>query len=574
MIATLLLAAANSAPIQSAAPRELAPPGTIAWIEMDAHVPLLEQGLEHPLIAAVLEAPLMQEELSARRLEPRQALDIAEAVVGRYPLDLLAALSDGGLGVGLVPPRRGQTEPGAFAVLAGKDPERFDTALGELLDVAERFSAAAPVKAGSYGALGEHVEEVWRTTDGELWLAALGKGRAVLAPDLVTLTRCAVGGRAPEGLTEALAELEGGGPGMRAWVDLALLDEAGELEDLRAMTSDPGAHFVLGPVLTHFGASEQLAMHATFDADAVQVRLRGLGGQAGAGRTTFPEANGEDAPLLAPGPNEVGRVVMHRDVDTLLAKRIELFRPRSLPALAEGLANLALIGGGPDAVDEVVDALGPRILVIAESLEYDDNARPDIPLPGTAFILELEGEDPGLAGARLTQAFQSLISLQNVERSMQGKLGFLLGLERVGDVTLTTAKLPAPRPGDGVDLGYNLAPACAAVGRHFVVGTHHAVVRSAIERLGSGRRTEAPESAIDFARIDGSFLRSLVEDNRDVIEMKAVLERGRTRTHASREVDTLLEALRWIDGATLATSAALDPALALDAVLTLQLADR
>lgn len=551
-----------------------APRDTIAWLETDAHVPLLAEGLEHPLVRDVLASPLAKAALADSQMQPAQALGIADAFLGTSVLETLGALTDGGLGLGIVPGAREGDEPLLIAVLQGADPDRFDAALEAVLDLGARFDATVPVDGPGFAALASRTAGLWRTTDEKLWLARLDDARLVLATDARTLTRSVVGGAPPRSLEQSLEALGEARQDLRAWINLELLDAAGELDDLRAMTSDPGAHFVLGPALTHFGAVDALALRATFSSDAVEVLLQGRGGDAGEAQGTFPGAASPSTKLLAPGPREVARAVLHRDVDTLLDRRIELFRPKALPGIAEGLANLALIAGGPDAVDELVDALGPRVLVVAEEVTFEEGVVPDIPLPATAVVLEIEGADPEISGARLVQAFQSIVSLQNVERSMQGKLGFLLGLEAVDGVTMTTAKLPRPRAGDGVDLGYNFAPACAVVGRRFVVGTHHDIVRGAIERLSSGRSVAARGGAVDRLELRGEILRKLVAENRDVIEMNAVLQQGKPRKLAALEVDALMAVLERLEGATFQTNATLEPALTLDATLRLELGQR
>lgn len=524
-----------------------APANTFAWLQTTAHAPVAKKGLGHPWLARALGSPIVRAEFTRRGVDPLAALDAATAALGASPFDILSGLASDGIAVGLIPGIGGEPRP--FAILRGSDPDAFEDALDPLVDVLSGLDAIRKIATGPSQALGDQLSAAWNVGGGAAYAAAFADQTIIITTNLVDLAACAKQSDQAKGLGAGLAGLEPVGDTF-AWVDLDTIEMGGELGDLRAMPSDPGAHFVLGPVLTYFGSASSLALDLELSGDAISARICAGGIRVGRGAASFPGEDRSAPRCPKPAESEVGRAHLYRDIETLLDLRTDLFAARKLPGIAEGIAGIALILGGPDAVEEVIDAIDPHWLFLSDTVEFDSAAKPDVELPSATGVFHLENAT--VNGTRLVQAFQSLISLQNVERAMQGRPGFLLSLRAVGEHTMTLAALPAPRPGDGVDLAYNFAPACAAVGDFFVIGTHHGPVASAVERISNGQLQAAP-NGLDRASISGRTLMNLVASNRDILQMKAIFEDGKTKDQAVQEIDILLALLGAIESFEFAT---------------------
>ncbi len=519
-----------------------APAGTFAWIETTAHAPLVAQGLEHPWMKKVLDSPLVKAEFSKRGVDPYAAIEAAKAALGASPFDILSGLTSDGIAIGLVPGFG--KEPRPFAIMRGSDADAFEDALDPLVDALSGFDAIRKIAIEKGKALGDHVEGAWNIGGGAAFAAAFDDQTIIITTNLADLTSCAKRATKAEGLAASRAGFKSMGDTF-AWLDLDTIEKGGELRDLRAMTTNAGAHFALGPVLTHFGSASTLGFDIDFNGDAITSRMRAEGTRAGKGAASFP-GQGRKAPRCPkPAASEVGRIHLYRDIETLLDLRTDLFEAQALPGIAEGIAGVALILGGPDATEEVIDAIDPHWLVLFDDVEFDPAAAPDVPIPSATGVFHLA--NPEVNGMRLVQAFQSLISLQNVQRAMQGRSGFLLSLRPVNSHTMTVASLPAPGGDGGVDVGYNLAPACAAVGDHFVIGTHHASVASAVERISSGQLERTPDDTLDQASISSKALANLVASNRDILQMNAMLKEGKAKSQATMEIDVLLALLGGIE---------------------------
>ncbi|MEM6569505.1 MAG: hypothetical protein AAF957_13915 [Planctomycetota bacterium] len=561
LIPTLLLLGAAQAP----APDDLshaATAGTIAWVQSTDHVELLELGLEHPLVARVLGHPLVRADLKKKGQDPEAALRAIEAIVGESPLDLATALTSAGVGVGLLPADGDEQRP--YVVARGRELDAMEDALETLIEAAAPFGGAGALPNDLRRRLGPKVTDAWRIgKDGAAAALTLG-GILYVARSVDDLVEVTGGvGRAID-LRES-RRATGLASGTFAWLDLAALEARGDLDDLRKAATDPGMHFVFGPVLTYACTARSLGMAMRIDETGVEVRSRAVGPDVGPGAVTFPTPNEPGPPLPVRSRSEVARAVVHRDVATLLAERTELFSPRKQPGLAEGLANFALLVGGADAVDELFGSFEPRMLFLAETIPFPKEAMPDVALPAACWVARVQ--DPAVNGPRVTAAFQSLIALTNVQRAQNGEPGLVLGLELVEGRTMTIANLPPPPAEETVDLSYNLAPGCAIVDDAVVLGTHHELVRRVAQRLA--RERTAPDRArlVDVLRVKTSALRDLIVDNRDLIVMQSVLNEGKTESRASLEVDLLLDIVSAVDTIEFATTGGPDENGVLEATL-------
>lgn len=571
LVLPLLSPPAQPAPSPDDPLCQAAPAATIAWIETTEHAPLLLQGLEHPFVRRVLEHPLFLQQMERVDFDLAGALAAGEAVLGVSPLEILHGLTAGGVGLGLIG-ERGE-EPRPFAVLRGGESDPFDDALETITGALTGFGVLEELDAGSAAEIDGAVTEAWAFTSGQGILARSSETEIIAAMSRDDLAACLGLPGANKELLRASARSRrtpAHDTGTFAWLDLEAFDAMGELDDLRAIATDPGAHFLLGPVLTYLGRAATLEADLEVTEQAVTMELRGTTPDVGPGLATFPSRDRAKEPKpLTPSPNEVGRAQLHRDVGTLLASRAELFSPTKLPGIAEALAGIAIFTEGPDAADELLAALHPRMLLIAENVDFDDNAAPDVAFPAACIIVRLD--DVKNNGRRLEGAFRKAVSVAGIENGMQGRVSHELGLELLGETVISTAILPAPGAADGVDVRYNLAPACAVVDDAFVLGTHHALVKSVTKRLVAGELADASRDILDHVSVDGPALARLLGANRDVLVMSAVLKDGKPRRRAELEIDTLHSLLKGVERFEFEAKIPKDPRKQLDARLTILL---
>lgn len=548
--------AARAAPTRvdaSAPDRPLAtlvPQQSLLYLEARGLDELLAAGLEHPLARALLASPLGAALIERSGRTPRAALDALDEVAGLEVLPTLARASAGGaaLAVGLRPGR-----PAVLLLVRAREAAFLEATL----DHALRRTAERAGYPGAFDRPTERIAgaDVWRV--GELVLARRG-ALALLANDADALgaaLRLAAdaSARGLEGV-EAFREARDrhdGSATLWGWIDLARARELQQrfgreqgLARLARLAAEPAAQLLLGPGASTLGRADSLAFGVTLRAEDVELHLAALGLDAGAAAALMPTPDGARGAPLASVGGGLAEAVLYRDLAGIFRERTALFAPELQPRFAEAESNLALLFGGADVAETILPHLGPWLTAVVRPVAFDPAATPDVPLPALALVARVDAPDE--IGGDLVAAFQTAVGLINVDRAQKGLASLRLELSSVGAVTLTSARFGAPRPGEGVDLRYNLEPACALVGEAWVIGTHADLVRALALELQREPVSSAPADG-ERLRLSGPAVAELVAANRELLVMNGVLEEGKSRARAEQDVDGLRAAAELVE---------------------------
>jgi len=161
-------------------------------------------------------------------------------------------------------------------------------------------------------------------------------------------------------------------------------------------------------------------------------------------------------------------------------------------------------------------------------------------------------EDADVRGPEIEAAFQSVISIINIDQAQKSGTMMQLRMQMEDDVMITTARYLEPGPEDGIDMRYNLEPSCAVAGGHLILGTHTDLVRAVIRQLKSASTdTAAPRAGTESLRLAGAPLARAVRDNFETLVMNKVLEDGVERKEAEDEIGGLRLLLSTIERAEL-----------------------
>ncbi len=152
------------------------------------------------------------------------------------------------------------------------------------------------------------------------------------------------------------------------------------------------------------------------------------------------------APLIET-PGTIASLSLWRDWATIWESRADLFSPE----VVQGFAQLDTVAGqffgaqefGPD----VLGSFGPHWrLVVARQDDASLKLKPDVKLPAIAVIADLNDADGGFP-QRLKAAYQTFVSLSNIDAAQKKAQPLELGSEEVLGVTLATSRYMAPREG-------------------------------------------------------------------------------------------------------------------------------
>ncbi len=510
----------------------LLPARSLAVVDWSGLQPLLELGLDHPFVRNLLQTELAEALLAGAEKRPEDLLALGEHFLGRPVLPALAGLArHAALAVAVDP-----AGPRFVLVLQGDDATLLESTLSAAF---ERVDAAL----GLGGALDEPHQrvngaEVWELGE-ELTLARrealfIASNDEGLLRDVLDLAADPEG----EGLlarAEFRAHWERRDPeaALFGWIDLDALGriDPENFAKLAEVPRRPEAQFLLGPRASALAAARSLSVSLAVEETGFELAAR----SAGAPHALLSQRNGFGAPVLPRAPDDVFAGVVERDFATLLGRRVELFAPEFQPTFAEALSNLALFFAGKDVAEEVLPLVSPRLALVSRPVAFEKGREPEIPLPAGALIVELS--DPERAGGELISAFQSLIGLINVDRAQKARSGMQLRLALEGGIEISSARFPTPGAEDGVDLLYNLEPACAVVGRHLVLGTHVALVRSLVRELQAGIGAAAALGGdAEWLEASGAELARLVQANFEVLVQNKVLDEGVSLAQAEEEL--------------------------------------
>ena len=570
---------------------QLLPASTLVFVDLGGLAPILAAGLEHPLVATLLDSPFGQALQKQAPMDPTEALAWGDAFFGRPVLATLAQMTEAGFsfGFGL---KRGQ--PTYLVAARGNDEGVTRDALERVLTLIAEENGTPPaalvqpmgeVRGFDTWFLGE---DLCLATRSGLVLASNDEGTLRDAIDRwvdgtgANLTARDTFRRARRGASSESKEAAV----LWSWVDIDALEalDPSATDELRELTRSPAAQFLFGPAIAAIGAARQTTAALRLGDDSIELTLAavGLGGKTAtmvlppaADRVLGRDDKGIAADVLAGPLGSAARGYLYRDIEGLFTHRVELFPPTVLPQFAEATAGLALFFGGADISDEILPALSPWLELFVDELEFSAGTVPDLPLPGAALVAQVANASE--VGPLLVGAFQTAIGIANVEGAQQMRPQLVMGLELVEGVTVTSAHYPPPAAGDGVDLRYNLEPACALVGERFIVGTHRDLVADLVRALSL--MNEAPRHAsalrrpdLEQLRIAGPVLARVLRANAEALALNAFLEEGKELTVARTEIETLALAGDLVRGITLETAR---PSLdRVHIALTLELAAR
>jgi hypothetical protein len=338
----------------------------------------------------------------------------------------------------------------------------------------------------------------------------------------------------------------------------ANLDRLRQLDPKRfkpADKPDTGAIFLFGSWLEAIKKAPSLAASVRWSTTELSASLELPLPKAGRPSTLngyVPGPGKGTAPLIQP-PGTIASLSLWRDWATIWEARADLFAPE----VVQGFAQLDTIAGqffgaqefGPD----VLGSFGPHWrLVVARQDDASLKLKPDVKLPAIAVIADLNEADGGFP-QRLKAAYQTFVSLSNIDAAQKKAQPLELGSEEVLGVTLATSRYMAPQgmpPSDkAVDTRYNFSPASAQVGHYFILSSSVGLARDLIKQLKP--IAAAPNSPTQGAETlaveaDGVELAQLLELNRARLVTRNMLNQGETKQGAERQVELILTLLRYL----------------------------
>jgi len=548
------------APAPTPAPVHTPPSGCALYAEWRDPAATARAFAEHAVAA-----PLLAQLLATVRAENPDVENLATFLGTHFQgsaSDELARLAGDGLALWVTIEQ--EQKQGVTLAFVAPDASTGEARRAALMGALEAF-------AGAPGALATPTEtfanaRLWALGE-ELFLLAtdtntyVSTSRRALEP-LIEKKRVPRGRRALERLLSTHAA-RAHGQDMFVWLDMGLVATAASMTGatpdgdeplsqvaaLLELGRDPQMQSLVGPGICHLADGESWSLGLALRGEDLDLTLAsdGLASQP----ATLPRV---DAPTaVAGGDANAAHMLLYRDFATLLRERAVLFDAERLGDIAQQVAEFELLLGGLSLEEDVLPHLSPWMEVVSRPLTYAGVPRPEMQLPAAALIMRVEGA-PNL-GHQLDASFQSLVAIANIERTQNGEPAMVMQLGRDGDQTWTAARFLPPGPDEPVDARYNLMPAAALVGDHWILATHEELLRDLFDEVrGQGPVSgAAPTSGARVERfaIDGPRLADLARPQLDALALANALNEGKTREQARAD----MEGLVWILEQTRASGA-------------------
>lgn len=524
-------------------PARLLPQSTVVYLTVADPGAALEEVLRPELMArleGIEELAKVFESPGYRRF--REAVSRVEERLGRKWPQAVRELVGGGLTLAH-DPRSGAN----FLFIQAAGPELLtrlnDTAIELIEEEAARRGAESPVKSAEHnGVRGwSFGKDEAHAIIGNL-LVISNKSEAV--KEVIDAERGGSGGglAASRDFQAARKSAE---PGALAWgminlQALRLLPKVSQA--LSAKSDNPVGELLLGGVLDVAARSPFVTLGVYRSAGRVQLRMRlpDETGQPGEARKWHFPQHGDGAPPPLRPKGVVATLTAYRDLSGMWLAREQLFNDQVNSGFTKAETNLGLYFQGKDFGAEVLSQLAPRWQIVVARQEFPAaEPVPAVRLPAFALVLELK--DEALAQS-LQLTYQNIVGIINITGLQTGKPQLIISGEEVAGVTISKVKrvIPEGAEKENAPIEYNFSPACAQVGKHFVIGSSGGLVRELAVELKKGSPAAAAGSDTTVLTLHGDQVLALLKDNLDRFTTQHMLEQGKTREKAERDLGRLL----------------------------------
>lgn len=548
-VAALVLAAAGPAAADPAkkSAAELLPASTVVYVEVNQAGRLIDTLLDHPVLQQLQQQPDFQKALESPDVEELQlAVKAVEEKLGTPWRKAISTLSGEGiyLGVelgtqGVVVLVRSQDE----ALLA----KTRDTFVDLVREKTANNNQQDPIQVADYhGVTTYQIKDAYYATLGP-WFVITNKSRVgqMIIDNALEADRPSLA--SDKQFQTALKQKQDGAQ-MWGYADLTIVRATGIAKSVLNKKSDnPAAELLFGGLL----AAAPHAPFATFEAKATDNRLALSTAiphnpkQIGKAREYYfgPEGKGAAPPLLEV-KDTIFTLSTYRDFGLMWKQAPELFDDNVNAKFAEAESGLATIFSGRSFPDDILANLEPGMqLVVARQTFAKDDITPAIPLPATAVVFTMKKPEETARQFKIT--YQSLIGFLNVAGGMNNLEALEQDTEKLGKITLVSAKyLPPQKPEERASAGihHNASPTVAFVGEKFILSSTRSLALEIAEQFA---KASPPASAgvNTQLKLHGAALVASLADNRAQLVAQNQQDKGHSAAEAEKEIDLLMQLL-------------------------------
>ncbi|MFN0207768.1 MAG: hypothetical protein ACKVS6_15780 [Planctomycetota bacterium] len=331
-----------------------------------------------------------------------------------------------------------------------------------------------------------------------------------------------------------------------AWFDFEQFTKlyAPNLRERETM-DEPFPALLVGGVKQAFLGSAWLAGSLQFNGSSVDVTLD---------TSALPElSKATFIPDIVNIPNinvrrQIGTFTIRRDVNAFWNDHEGIVLPELDAEFSKFNTTAATIFGVRRMDEDVFPKLTPVSHFIVARQSYSNLPKaPKVKIPAFAVLLQVK-EDSKKITEGFRRAFQTAIALSAADAAQKGRAALGLTEETVGEQKIYYSTYPDPEEDEEVALEYNFSPAFCSKGNYLIVSSTHELARDVILQLPAAPRTEVnvsepakASSTLDELYIHGPEAMRALDENSAGIIANAMLENGKSKAQASRELAGIVD---------------------------------
>ncbi len=553
---------------------ELLPETTVLYAELTNPAELLETVMNHPVRKKLDGIDDYQKALQSDQMREFQAvLQVVETQIGMDWQTAVKTLTGGGV----VAAVDAHTE-GVVVMIRATDEQKLTKTVDTLLELARTDAANKgnpdPIQAAEYRGISAYRGGKARMAVCGPWLLITNKndlGKLLLDNYL-------------DGSSNSLANAErfrnakssiASGQAAWAYADLQTLREAGVAKELfKGRAENPGAELLVGGILSTLQQTPYATACLEFSQEKARLRFstpHQADWVAESREYFFGPASQGRAPSMAPLDKTLFSLRTYRDIAEMWLRAGDLFDENANDEMAKAESNLSTLFSGKDFAEEVLGAFQPQIQFIATRQDFSAAAaQPAIKLPAFAAIMTLK--DPETMRPDFQRTFKSLIGFLNVIGAQNGHPQLDWDTKEQEGAEMISAYYSPDRNEPDLKrarIHFNFSPSVAFVGDRMVISSSRQLSGQLVTALQQPVTTDASVITNTEVVLNVPVLRQVLDDNRSQLIAQNMLEEGRSREEAEKQIGILMSVLDLFRDARI-TLAVEDNSLSLDLAVRMQ----
>lgn len=352
-------------------------------------------------------------------------------------------------------------------------------------------------------------------------------------------------------------------PGLPGWAyaRIGTLRAVGVGRELFAGRSkNPAAELFAGGVIDALSKADYLTAELRAGAQGVKLSILAPydpATVAPARRFFFAPAGEGSAPEPLKPAGTLLTFTAYRDLGAMWLAAPDLFDDNIATQLAQTDSGLSNFFSGQSFSQDILSQIEPRFQFLIARQEFKPGAAPVPAIKLPAFAMVFRVKDPQVMKPYMQVAFQTAVSIGNIQATMQGGPTLMITNETRDDLSLSSAgylTMADEKAMTDAPIYHNFTPSMATVADYVIITS----TRDLAEKLAalaadpSATTTSADNALLE---IDGAAVLAAMRDNRAQLIAQHMIRNGADKVDAEQGVDLLLQAMSYLGGAQMKLAA-------------------